>query len=138
MKHTDFVHIQYFNAREVENTGAKIEDVEYELIHNLDRLRQMLKKRIHLLPNGLTTGKHSSKEHKEGKAVDFTIQGITAKDVVKVVVLSSSIGFKGIGVYRNEKGAYSFHMDLRNEVALWKGTKYEGGGWNHSGLTFNF
>lgn len=138
MKHTDFVHIQYFTAREIENTGANIADVEYDLIHNLDRLRQMLKKKIYLLPNGLTTGNHSSKEHPEGIAGDFTIQGITAKDVVKVVVLASYIGFKGIGVYRNENGAYSFHMDLRNELALWKGTKYEDGGWNYSSLTFNF
>jgi len=120
MNHSDFDYIKYFTAHEVETTGADLGGVEYETIHMLDRARSIIGWPIKLMKNGLTTGNHSSTEHPEGRAVDFACPG---GDPVKVALALSLVGFHGIGVYRNHRGAYSFHADRRQSSATWYGTK---------------
>lgn len=137
MIHTDFIHLNHFTASEIEKTGAFIEDVKYELMYNTNRLRELIGKPIILLPNGLTTGKHKSEYHIIGEAVDFYIEDLTDKEAVMVCFLASAIGFRGIGVYKNKKGVYSFHMDLRSKFGIWKGIKNKSNTWKYKDLTFD-
>lgn len=52
-------------------------------------------------------------QHPLGRAVDVTWPGL---DTLKTLqVIKSSRLFTGFGLYRNEKGAYSFHLDTRTD-----------------------
>jgi len=55
--------------------------------------------------------------HSQGIAVDVAYPG---RDPLEVLKLAESSGFfDGIGLYRNEKGAASFHFDTRGYRARW-------------------
>ena len=136
MTREDFVNIKYFTSNEIEATGANIKDVQYELIHSLDRLRVLIGKPIKLQFNGLTTGKHKAKEHPNGLACDIYIIDLSAEDAVKVSLMAASVGFRGIGIYWNGK-MWSFHLDLRKTFTTWYGGKpLPGYSWNYKELTF--
>ena len=139
MTHDDFHFIKHFTAEEIMSTGASLASVQYDTIHYLDNVRKMIGKPFRLLRGGLTTGKHSAPEHKQGKAVDFTVDGLTEADVTYLVFTLISCGFRGIGVYRNSIGALSFHADTRAELATWYGTKSIGEqNWTYSKLRMQF
>jgi len=114
MKSEDFESIKYFTEQEVLATGAKLVDVERTLIGRLDLLRAKLGCPIGL--NSLTTGRHVTQSyHYQGVAADIRIP-ITMKPAAHVVVQAAiDIGFRGIGVY-----TWGFHVDLRENCALWK------------------
>lgn len=139
MKYSDFDYINYFTSKEIEDTGASIEDVQYLTINYLDRLRSLVGKPIKILKNGLTTGNHASKTHTEGYAVDFYVVGnLSHSEAVKVALMGVSVGFRGIGVYLNQSGVYSFHFDIRNKFSTWKATKNSFNKWSYETLEFNF
>jgi len=72
---------------------------------------------MYLLKNGLTTGRHKSKLHPQGKAVDVYINGKI--NVSKVIYAAQEAGFCGIGVYFcTETGLYTFHFDT-GKYRLW-------------------
>jgi uncharacterized protein YcbK (DUF882 family) len=130
--------LRYFTKDEIEETGSELEDIDYQVFMMLDLLREMVERPIHLLVNGLTTGSHTSRLHKAGKAIDFYIKDLRHTDAVKVALMASRVGFNGIGVYWNHE-SYSFHVDSRKELNTWFGYK---DGINskreYQGLTFNF
>lgn len=138
MFRTDFTLIKHFSPMEVRATGAKLEDVQFVTIHCLDRLRTILGKPIKLLRNGLTTGKHSSKLHGQGKAVDFYVVDIEEHDIIKLLLAASSIGFTDMGVYKNTQGVYSFHLGLGSNYKTWSATKDSHGNWVYKALTIKF
>lgn len=58
-------------------------------------------------------------------AMDFYISGCKVNNVLinRLEQVSHDCAFKGFGVYLNEKGYYSFHLDSRNSFKNWTGTK---------------
>jgi len=136
MFNSDFVLIKYFTALEIKCTGAKLGEVDYNLIHSLDRVRHMFDKPIHLCVNGLTSGEHQSELHRQSKAVDFYVKDISDTEIVKLCLIGASIGFTDFGVYDNGSGVYSFHFALGKELKTWVGSKTANTNWKYSGLRF--
>ncbi len=127
--------IRNFTPAEIEATGAALEDVRWETLQMLQAFRDSMKRAVILLPNGLTSGDHSSPQHPLGLAVDV---GFREKDgkVPPVLIFKSALiaGAKGIGIYWNGF-AYSVHLDLRNEYAFWAGVKgHRQKAWNYRPL----
>lgn len=124
MTEIEIANISFFTKEEIENTGALLEDVSVDLFLRLQILRAHLNRRILLLENGLTTGKHSAYQHAQGLACDFTLHphdgDVHMKDIF--VAATNSIDFKGFGAYWN--GAqYSFHVDIRDTFSEWGAIK---------------
>jgi len=129
-------NIQYFTPSEIENTGAELKNIDTELIVKLDHLRNKINKPFILIKNGLTTGKHTSKEHYNGKAVDFLPKYIKSPAKAKTFVYKSlETGFRGIGLYYNNSYKnYHFHLDL-GKIRFWKATKNKTGEpWDYNTL----
>jgi len=135
--------LRYFTAAEIERTGARLQDVQLELMQALDSLRHELGRRIKLLKNGMTTGKHSSREHPEGRAVDFTLDNrdgpITQDTLYLIFTLGIRLGFRGFGYYFNGK-TWSFHLDLRSGCDIWTGRKKAPGkgAWIYKRMSIGF
>ena len=134
---TDFdqYSIVNFSVEEIENTGAKLADIQLELIYRLQYFRNKIQRVVCLLPNGLTTGRHTAKEHPNGLAVDFALREGDGPVVVSMIFKKAlESGFKGIGIYHNE-AAYSFHFDLRKEFSFWCGfKKHRKNNWEYQSL----
>ena len=128
MKMTDFFNLTYFKPNEVLTKCEIIDKLDYNVIYFLDELRLRICKPIHIL--SLTGGEHEANSlHYEGKAVDF----FTIADPSLVLKHALSIGFRGFGLYTNEKGVHSFHCDIREEYSFWRAVKKDGK-WCYSGL----
>ncbi len=123
MKREDFSHFEFFTLEEVEKTGADISRVKFKTMAAIDNARRMFGKPFHLLYNGMTSGKHTAKQHPNGEAIDFYVNGITPEEEVKLVIALAASGFHGIGIYRNKVGGVSIHADTREEIATWYGRK---------------
>jgi len=143
MKPEDFKKVKKFTQSEIERTGAKIEDVKAELIYGIDRVRLEVDRRIKPLKNGLTTGKHSSREHPDGKAIDFTFDdrdGVVKQDTLYTLFRAGlDNGFRGFGFYFNGN-VWSFHMDRRAIFAAWTGRKSAPGtgSWVYKRMSIGF
>lgn len=133
MTKNDFIYISWFTATELEATGANINDIDFFTVKALDEARIILDEQINPLLNGITSGKHSSSTHKDGKAIDFTCEA----DPLKIILTLASVGFTGIGVYVNEFGFRSYHADTGKGLRTWKGTKAEDGTWRYTKLELN-
>lgn len=137
MLRTDFEKygITKFTWKEIESTGANPADVQLVLMMKLQVFRLKVNTRVVLLVNGLTTGTHKSKEHKDGLAVDIAFQDIKyLVNVSHIVNCALEAGFKGIGVYHNE-AAYSFHFDCRENYSFWSAFKrHRENTWNYRSL----
>ena len=127
----NFLILQWFTQSGVEETGAKIKDVKLELMFRLDSFRRDIDVPVYLLRNGLTTGKHASPEHPDGKAADICT-GIV-KPVWTVYKSALKNGFRGFGAYWNGK-AYSYHLDIGTEYRQWTGIPDEKGNWKFGSL----
>lgn len=123
MRSEDFeiYDIHNFTIKEIVDTNADFFGVELRTIKTLDIVRDILKVPIYLNFNGINSGYHESIEHKEGKAVDFTIKN--KKNYYKVFKTLLRAGFKGIGIYYTEDTMlYNFHADT-GEYRFWSGVK---------------
>ena len=56
--------------------------------------------------------------HSQGRAADFTVDGIAPREVAKY---AESIGVKGIGLYESSKDGYFVHIDTREVKYFWYG-----------------
>jgi hypothetical protein len=109
----EFYDLLNFTELEVGETGANFGDVSYCLMLTTQTFRTNIARRVHICKNGLTTGKHDAEEHPNGIAIDFYLDPRDGKVDVKEVVFHMILaGFKGIGVYINKNGMYTFHGDL--------------------------
>lgn len=138
MQDNEFNLINDFTKAEITNTGADIKNVSSVLIYKLDKMRNMLGRPIYLLKNGLTTGEHKSDHHRNGTAADFYLHEqdgfVSVRDVVLAAIYSD---FRGIGIYYNGT-AYSFHVDLRDELTIWNGVKEkQSGKWDYETIRFD-
>jgi len=108
---------------DIEATGANLKDVELETILLLNQYYLLVKRKIVLLPNGLTSGKHMSINHPRGRAVDIAFADTEGPlNIYKAWKKAIQAGWTGIGIYWNGT-AYSMHLDRRKDVAFWAGTK---------------
>ena len=132
MLKSDFKKVRpYFTAKEVIKTGAKIKDVKLRLMIALFRLRKLLGRRIKLIKNGMTTGKHKSPEHPGGLAADITFyikDGPIAIGFLYGCCLAAR--FKGIGIYHNRR-VYSLHLDIGKRFRRWTAVKNKKGKWKY-------
>jgi len=137
MERSDFgaLNIRHFTPEEVEGTGAKLSDVNFELIVRLEKFRDLIGRVVVLLPNGLTTGEHKSEWHRKGMAVDIAFREEDgAVDIQEIFICALQAGYTGIGIYFNET-AYSFHFDLRPAYSFWRGMKkHRADNWDYSKL----
>jgi len=112
-----------YTPEEVEATGAKLEAVQARTMIALQAFRTALNRRVKLIPNGMTTGKHKAPEHPAGLAVDCMLYAEDGKIAVNTLVEAAlNAGFRGIGIYWNGV-LFSFHLDLRKSYQLWYGEK---------------
>ena len=119
----NFKGIKYFTQAEVEATGAAIKDVQLGLMLALDLFRDKIGRAISLLVNGMTTGDHKAEEHPAGEAADIFFKDGKEADLQQFIVVAILCGFRGIGIYVNDKGQISFHLDLRQNLVIWRAVK---------------
>ena len=115
--------------KELTSTGAQIKDIDYFSFQRLCEFRKLLNSPIHFIFNGITTGKHLSAGHPEGKAFDLFIPNIPP---YKIICTAIDAGLKRIGVYFNGT-AYSYHLE-NGKCALWYGEKFTANDWEYSRL----
>jgi len=128
MRKSDFKKFApFFTWQEAARTGAKIKDIKVRLFMCLFRLRKLLGRRVKLIKNGLTTGRHKSLEHPDGMAADITFYirdgEINIGFLYACCVLA---GFKGIGIYHNGR-VYSVHLHIGKRLRRWTAVKYKSG-----------
>ena len=120
--------IRHFAPKEVEATGAELEDVQLNLMLRVESFRRECGRPVYLLKNGLTTGNHVSEYHPAGLAADMIIHDdplpMTGRQIFQAMLIA---GFRGIGVYWNGF-KYSVHGDCRPEMGWW-GRKKVGAEW---------
>lgn len=135
MTHAEISSLEYFTEEEITNTGACISDVQFLLFQKMEKLRTYLNRRIRLLHNGLTTGTHASREHRQGCACDFYLDPRDGKtDYYFVFKCAIDAGFNKIGVYWNGT-AYSFHVAFSAKSSFWLATKKKkGDSWTFGAL----
>jgi hypothetical protein len=112
--------------REIVNTGAQLKDVDYDSFEILCNFRKILNSPIIFLFNGITTGKHLSIGHKEGKAFDVAIPNLTSS---KVFTSAIDAGFRRVGVYWNGS-VHSYHLE-NGKTGFWRGIKNSGEDWQY-------
>jgi len=122
-------------SQNVIGTGAALADVSVFLIIRLQRYADLSGRRFVLLPNGLTSGQHSSSYHKRGMAADISWREANGSlNIYQEWKGLIGAGFGGIGLYFNGT-AYSAHVDLRPKLAFWAGWKRHGENiWTMGGL----
>ena len=123
MTEYDFDKLIYFSKKEVEATGAKIEDVSFSSLDALDDMRNLLGEPINLIKNGMTTGQHKSDGHPKGVAIDCHM-GLY-EDYYNVFKVALSVGFNKIGIYWNGS-IYSYHLEISDKTSFWTGSKNPG------------
>ena len=136
MTEHEIENINFFTKAEIENTGAKLEDVNVELFLRMQILRAHLGRRILLLPNGLTTGKHSSRQHPNGLACDFTFHSQDGSVDVEDIYYSCmhNADFQRYGVYWNGE-QFSFHVEINDAGRKsWCAIKDENNEWKYFAL----
>lgn len=116
-------YITNYTPEEVEATGAKLKDVQPQTMIAIQAFRTALNRKVKLIVNGMTTGKHKAPEHPGGLAVDCMLDEKDGPVAINTLVEAAlNAGFKGIGIYWNGV-VFSFHFDLRKEYQLWYGSK---------------
>lgn len=108
-----------FTKAEIEKTGAKLADVNFEAFKKMVKFRELIKTEVYFVHNGITTGNHKSPGHPAGKAYDVRVPKASFYDVFRAAI---EAGFTKIGVYWNG-AAYSYHLEDSEKAAFWMGTK---------------
>lgn len=65
-----------------------------------------------------TVSKANNSYHTKGQACDFTVSGVTPREVAKY---AESMGIKGIGLYETNKDGHFVHIDTRTTKSFWYG-----------------
>lgn len=128
----------HFTAEEIESTGAKLADVKYLLFQRMDKFREDIKRSVHPLHNGITTGSHKSAEHPDGRACDFYLDAADGPvDAYYTYKRLIDAGFNRIGVYYNGS-VWSFHAAYGPRSGFWSGRKKaRGTPWVYDKLRFD-
>jgi hypothetical protein len=120
-----------FTVAEIEKTGCSINQIDAQAFHKLCLLRRKIDSPINFFHNGINSGEHKSRGHKEGKAFDFW----TPCDPKKVVYSAIEVGLLRFGVYKNENEAFGYHLEDSDIVGTWQGIRFvEGDPWEMGSL----
>lgn len=107
-------------------TRGNLKYMNFRVFECLQLLRNELPKKnyIKVLSTNKKSGHAKDSYHYKGMAVDVycPLKYITQQRFVEIAL---DAGFNGIGVYKNSKGIISFHLDIRDRVKFWSGTKDE-------------
>lgn len=98
--------------------------IDPKLVEILQKIRNHFGKAI-TITSGYRCPTHNSKVsraknsyHTKGQAADFTVSGVTPREVAKY---AESIGIKGIGLYETKDDGFFVHIDTRTTKAFWYG-----------------
>lgn len=84
----------------------------FSVVHALDLLTARVGLKGHVLSDWRPVSSERSKsQHPLGRAIDVTWPGLDPLTILELIRTSGL--FSGFGLYRNEKGAHSFHLDTR-------------------------
>ncbi len=88
--------------------------LHFSVVHALDILTRRLGLKAHILSDWRpVSAERPGSQHPLGRAVDTVWVGL---DPLKVLTeIRHSELFSGFGLYRNEKGFHSFHLDTRTD-----------------------
>ena len=119
--------IENFTPEEVMDTGAKLQDVHVETMQAIQKFRTYIRRRVCLIKNGITTGKHTARAHPAGYAIDFYLPPEDGHCNIHLIYKGClHANFKAFGIYWNQK-QYSFHGEVNNpyryDFARWIGVK---------------
>lgn len=91
--------------------------LHFSVVHALDLLTARLGLKGYLLSDWRPVSpERPGSQHPLGRAVDAAWPGLDSLKVLKII--RDSRLFTGFGLYRNEKGAHSFHLDTRTETSV--------------------
>lgn len=116
-------YITYFTPEEVRKANGNPDTLDFELVLRYNKFRELIERPVHFVYNGLNSGGHVSKFHKNGQAGDCYLDPKDGKvNIHKVIMCALQAGFTGIGIYWNGK-CFSFHFDIRPRYKGWRATK---------------
>lgn len=110
--------LRYYSAADFNHP----EKLDHKVVNGLD----LLADRLHVKPVPIDDFRVSSKnptsQHLLGRAIDFVVPGVDSLTVFREIRALKR--FSGYGIYTNEKGAQSFHVDVRvdrtpEDPAVW-------------------
>lgn len=131
-------NFSYYN--DFKPTKGNLRKMKFEVFEKAQALRDLLPQRknsSNFLKILSTNSPRSSKtsKHNFGEAIDVFCplkNGLTINSFVEKAL---QVGFRGVGVYINQEGVPSFHLDIREEFQLWFGSKEKAGdSWTYSEL----
>ena len=86
--------------------------LHFSVVRALDLLTERLGLKAHILSDWRpVSAERPGSQHPLGRAIDVTWPGLDPLRILSVVKASRL--FTGFGLYRNEKGYHSFHLDTR-------------------------
>ena len=140
MKKEQFKELENFSYHnDFAKTKGNLRKMKFEVFQRAQVLRDSLPQRKNssnfLKILSTNAPRKNDSRHNKGEAIDVfcpLVNGLTINTFVEKALLA---GFRGIGVYINESGVPSFHLDIREEFQLWFGGKDKSGDpWKYSDL----
>lgn len=127
----------YFPENEWQDIGDTIENMNVVFLGQINQHRDEIGVPMKMLYNGATKGKHSAEEHPLGRALDFYY--LKPVPILEHILTAVKCGLNGIGIYVNEKGYLSYHLDNRPKTTFWFGTKTnKNDNWTYTNDLFEF
>lgn len=116
------------------------EKLDFHVIQGVDRLTSILGVKLIILDDFRTFSKIADSQHLFGRAIDFTCPTVDSMTVLDTI--GNMKWFSGYGMYVNERGVVSFHVDTRTDrspdnPATWGASKDRGIGpveWTYTSL----
>jgi len=117
------------------------EKLEHSVVQALDLVTDKLGQKVVVLSDFRLQSENADSQHLLGRAIDFTLPGVDPYVILQAIQDAGVV--TGYGAYRNEKGAWSFHIDTRtdrtpDDPAKWGAWKDRDAGvmtWQYVGLT---
>lgn len=105
------------------------EKLDFEVVQGVDRLTSILGVKLIILDDYRTFSKIKDSQHLLGRAIDFTCPEVAPMTVLDTI--QNMKWFSGYGMYVNEAGIVSFHVDSRTDrspdnPATWGASKDRG------------
>ncbi len=89
------------------------EKLDFHVVQGVDRLTSILGVKLLILDDFRTFSKMKDSQHLLGRALDFTCPTVDSMTVLDAI--RDMKWFSGYGMYVNERGVVSFHVDTRTD-----------------------
>lgn len=115
--------------------------LEDSVVSGLDALADKLPRSPIVIDDFRLQSDNPKSQHKLGRAIDFIVPGVDWSDVLAAI--KDTAAFSGYGIYTNEKGALSYHVDTRTDRSpenpatwgAWKDRTANVFSWQYVGLS---